>query len=149
MRCQLWIPESVAEVQEFVDKTSGVEFGTPDTWLQLVLVSKATDEIIGDIGVHFPGNMPQQVDIGCTLSPKYQGLGYATEALIAVIDYLYGKMDNHRVFASTDPANQRAVALLERMGMRQEAHLRRSQLVRGAWTDDFIYAVLREEWLQR
>ena len=148
MRCQLWLPETVRDVEEFVEKTSEIEFGAPDTWFQLVLISKATDQVIGDIGVRFPGSMPQQAEVGGTLAPKYQRQGYATEALSAVLDYLFIEMDRHRVFASTDPSNNSAVELLKRIGMRKEAHLRKSQLVRGEWADDFIYAMLCEEWLE-
>ena len=37
-------------------------------------------------------------------------------------------------------------ALLERLGMRREAHHVRSYWFRGAWVDDVVYAMLRTEW---
>jgi RimJ/RimL family protein N-acetyltransferase len=149
MSCQLWIPENVDEVMGFVSKSAEVDFGTPDTWFQLVLVTKATDEIVGDIGLRFPANKPEQVEIGGTLSVPCQHKGYATEALAAILDYLFVKMEQHRAFASTHPTNKTAIALLERMGMRQEAHFHRSLRVRGEWVDDVIYAMLRDEMLEK
>lgn len=36
-----------------------------------------------------------------------------------------------------------------RLRLRREAHFRRSQWFKGAWVDDIIYAVLRDEWQPR
>jgi RimJ/RimL family protein N-acetyltransferase len=49
-------------------------------------------------------------------------------------------------FASVDPRNQPSVALLEKVGMRQEAHFRQSLFWRGEWVDDIVFAMLRSEW---
>jgi RimJ/RimL family protein N-acetyltransferase len=50
------------------------------------------------------------------------------------------------VFASVDPRNHASIALLRRVGMRQEAHFRQSLWWRGEWVDDVIFAVLQSEW---
>jgi aminoglycoside 6'-N-acetyltransferase len=39
------------------------------------------------------------------------------------------------------------VALLERLGMRREGHLRQSTWAKGEWADDLVYALLRDEWV--
>jgi RimJ/RimL family protein N-acetyltransferase len=36
--------------------------------------------------------------------------------------------------------------LLERVGMRKEAHFVKSLQFRGEWADDVIFAILSEEW---
>ena len=36
--------------------------------------------------------------------------------------------------------------LMERMGMRREARFRQSHKVRGKWDDEFVYALLADEW---
>jgi hypothetical protein len=35
---------------------------------------------------------------------------------------------------------------MERIGMRREAHLAENEFVKGEWTDELIYAILRREW---
>jgi RimJ/RimL family protein N-acetyltransferase len=37
---------------------------------------------------------------------------------------------------------------MERIGMRREAHFRDSHKVEGEWDDEFIYAILADEWRQ-
>ena len=44
---------------------------------------------------------------------------------------------------------QPSVALLERVGMRKEAHFRKSIWFKGEWADDMVFAILASEWLDR
>jgi RimJ/RimL family protein N-acetyltransferase len=39
--------------------------------------------------------------------------------------------------------------VLERLGMRREAHLVQNEKVKGEWCDEVIYAMLRHEWDER
>jgi RimJ/RimL family protein N-acetyltransferase len=86
-----------------------------------------------------------QVEIGFALAPSSQGRGFAAEAVVAVLDLLFGQLGKHRVFASADPRNRSSLRLLQRVGMRQEAHFRESVLFKGTWADDTVFAVLRSE----
>ncbi|WP_256137867.1 GNAT family protein [Serratia quinivorans] len=38
--------------------------------------------------------------------------------------------------------------MVERLGMRKEAHLRQNDRFNGEWGDELIYALLQEEWRQ-
>jgi len=86
-----------------------------------------------------------QAEIGCTLSKNYQNQGYATEALGAMIEYLFLTLNKHRIIASVDPRNTASIRLIERLGFRKEAHFKESYYLRGEWVDDIIYAMLRTE----
>jgi hypothetical protein len=35
---------------------------------------------------------------------------------------------------------------LEKAGFRKEGTLRNNFFIRGEWTDDYIYSIIREEW---
>jgi RimJ/RimL family protein N-acetyltransferase len=50
------------------------------------------------------------------------------------------------VFGRTDPRNEASAALMRRLGMRQEAHLRENEIFKGAWGDELVFAVLEGEW---
>jgi RimJ/RimL family protein N-acetyltransferase len=91
----------------------------------------------------------EQAEIGITLAPESQGLGYGSEALSAVLDYLLGPLGKHRVVASVDPRNTPSLELMCRVGMRQEAHFRESLRFKGEWADDVVFATLGPEWLER
>lgn len=106
-------------------------------------------ELVGDCGLHFPEGRDHEAEFGITLMPAHQGMGYASEALRAVLQYLFITLDKHRVYGSTDPRNLPSQRMMERVGMRREAHFRESLWFKGTWVDDIIYAMLRREWLER
>ncbi len=143
---QLWKPTSLEEVERFI--TSGIvrEPNLPNTWLQLAIILLETNELIGDLGIHFLPNEPDQVEIGITIGQQYQQKGYATEALAILFDYLFRKLKKHRIIASVDPENIACIQLLEKMKMSKEAHFRKSLFVDGAWNDDIIFAILEAEY---
>lgn len=121
------------------------QINLPGAWFQFVIVKNGTNELIGDIGVHFLPADGFQVELGCTLSEEHHGKGYATEALREVIRYVFGPLGKRRIIASIDPRNQASIRLFERLGFRKEAHFRESLFIDGEWVDDLVYAILKPE----
>lgn len=143
---QGWIPETIADVHDFIQDKICAEIDQPDTWFQLAIVKKDNGELIGDIGIHFLEFDSLQVEIGFTLDCKQQGKGFATEALTEVMNFLFQKLNKHRIIASIDPRNEKSIKVVERLGMCKEAHFRKSLWINNEWVDDLIYAILKEEW---
>jgi RimJ/RimL family protein N-acetyltransferase len=148
-RYQSWAPDSLEDARDFIRRSSGLDTNLSDIWIQLGITLKDSGDLIGDAGLHFFTGMARQTEIGLTVAPNYQKRGYASEALDALLDHLFIKMEKHRVFASTDPRNKPALALLEKHGLRREAHFRQSLWFKGEWADDLVYALLGSEWLGR
>jgi len=148
-RYQSWMPVSVEEVASFIDGLRSVSFDTPDAWLQLGIRLRDPAALVGDVGIRSPSGMAHQAEIGVTVAPEHQRRGVATEAVSGVLGYLFGRLGKHRVFASVDPRNRPSVALLERVGMRREAHFRESLWFKGEWVDDLVFAILESEWRGR
>jgi RimJ/RimL family protein N-acetyltransferase len=148
-RYQSWAPGSLDDVQHFLDGLRSLAFDTPGTWFQLALRLRESDLLIGDLGVHVPVDEPRQAEIGFTVAPRHQGRGFGTEAVTALLGHLFGALGKHRVFASVDPRNEPSVALLERVGMRREAHFRESLWIKGEWVDDLVFGMLASEWKVR
>jgi aminoglycoside 6'-N-acetyltransferase len=92
---------------------------------------------------------PRQAEIGFTLACEHQGRGLAAEAVRRVLDFAFGELGLHRVAAITDARNAAAASLLERIGMRREGHFLQSVWYKGAWGDEFRFAILRSEWADR
>lgn len=93
--------------------------------------------------------------VGYVFHPDHWGHGYATEATRAVVDHCFIEQDAHRVVARCDPENHRSWQVLERLGLRQEAHEHRNASFRTGvdglqiWHDSLLYAVLDAEWPAR
>ncbi|KPK48206.1 MAG: hypothetical protein AMS22_15750 [Thiotrichales bacterium SG8_50] len=148
-RYQCWAPGSVAEIQSFIEDQLKLEPDTPGAWFQLAITIGSSGKLIGDLGLHTLVSERRQAEIGITLAPTFQGQGYATEALKGALEYLFVNLKKHRVIGSVDPRNLASIALMERVGMRKEAHMVESLWIKGNWADDLIYAILEREWATR
>lgn len=91
-------------------------------------------------------------DLGIALNLRYHGRGYALEACRRVLRFAFEGYGARRVTATCHPDNARAWRLLERLGMRREAHHRQSGFLRRdehgepVWSDAYEYALLTDEW---
>lgn len=141
---QSFKPKDKKEVEEFFCRVSELP-NMQNTWFQLAVCIRESNRLIGDIGIHFLEDNAQ-TEIGYTLAPAFQGQGYAAEAMHAVINYLFTDLSKHRIIASVDPKNKQSIRLLDKLGMRKEAHFVKSLKIDGLWCDDCIYALLNEEW---
>ncbi len=146
-RYQGWFPESVEEVRNYITNMP-VNMDIADACFQFAILAKNENRLIGDMGIIFTGHERMQVEIGCTLNKKFQGKGYATEALTAMVNCFFVTLKKHRVIASIAPRNIASIRLIERLGFRKEAHFKESYYLRGEWVDDIIYAMLRTEWIE-
>jgi RimJ/RimL family protein N-acetyltransferase len=133
-------------VQSYIRSLAGTEPGVPGKWYQVGIFLLDSGKLIGDCGFRVVKDDPEQAEIGITLAPEFQNKGYATEAVKALLHYLLVSLNKHRVFGSVDPRNTSSMRLLERIGMRKEAHFVKSLQFRGEWVDDMIFAMLAEEW---
>ncbi len=144
---QSWIPETLEDVEHFIDRNNK-EFNQPESWYQVLITEKDTKTVIGDIGIHFFGAENLQTELGITLNKDFQGRGYASEALKGVINFLFSDLKKHRIMTSVDPENIDSIKLMERVGFRKEGHFVKSLFWKNNWTDDVIYALLSEEWIK-
>jgi RimJ/RimL family protein N-acetyltransferase len=145
-RFQSWESFGLADADRLVADQAMVVPDTSGTWLQLAIVLATSAALIGDCGIHFRGDDPQQVELGVTMSPTHQGQGLATEALDSVIGYVFDQLGKHRVTAVTDAENHAAASLFRRLGFRREAHYVENVWFKGAWGSEYLFALLRREW---
>lgn len=139
-------PYSLELAQVFCAEMSRQPVGIPGEWYQLALELKAGGEMIGDVTFCILNEDHRQAEIGFTLSRRYQGQGYATEAVRRLLAFLFGEMQLHRVRANCDPENSASAQMMERLGMRREGHMLQSLWFKGRWADELWYAILQEEW---
>lgn len=148
-RFQSFEPGSLRDVEKWIEGLGTNRFGTPGTWFQFAIRLRDSGLLVGDFGTRFDEPDARQVEVGFTISPEHQRRGYGAEAVAGVLDHLFGPAGKHRVFASVDPRNEASIALLERVGMRREAHFRESLRFKGEWVDDVVFGILQSEWKHR
>jgi hypothetical protein len=72
--------------------------------------------------------------------------GLATEASRALVEWAFTTAGMHRVIGRTGARNAASARVLEKLGMRLEAHFVENEWVKGEWQSELVYAVLDREW---
>lgn len=116
---------------------------------RLVLACETLDGgvLIGELSLTWRSVEARQGELGWIFHPDFQGQGYASEGTRALMALAFRQLDLHRVYARCDARNEPSWRLMERLGMRREAHFREHGLFKGGWDEEFHYALLRREWL--
>lgn len=117
--------------------------------LALAVELAATGELIGDGVLIWHSRLHRGGEIGYVFHPRHHGRGYATETAEALLALGFDGLDLHRIVGRLDGRNTASARVLERLGMRREAHLVANEMVKGEWTDELVYAILRHEWRAR
>ena len=71
------------------------------------------------------------------------------EALVALLAFGFGELGLNRVEADIDPRNRASARSLERLGFRQEGHLRERWIVGSEVSDSALYGLLASDWRER
>jgi RimJ/RimL family protein N-acetyltransferase len=123
----------------------GVLARPPETGTVLVVELRDSGEIVGHVTNSIDPEH-RQAEIGFMFDPAHQGRGYATEASRALLAHAFEHYGVHRVYGRLEPRNEASARVLEKLGMRREAHLIENEWVKGEWQSEAVYALLEREW---
>jgi len=114
--------------------------------LSLAVVDPDVDTVIGQVELVWLSRADRQGEVGFVFNPENQGRGMATEAVRELLHLGFDQLGLHRIVGRCVAKNSASAALLRRIGMRQEAHLVESCLLKGCREDELVYAMLQREW---
>lgn len=117
-----------------------------NNYFKWCITLKVKDEAIGDISIISLLEKEACGEIGYVLSKKYWNNGIMTEALIAVIDFLFKKANFHRIQARHEAPNTASGRVMLKSGMRFEGVLRESTKTnKGTWCDAPMYSIIKSD----
>jgi RimJ/RimL family protein N-acetyltransferase len=121
----------------------------PRTTYSFAITLRNQDDAIGtcSMAVRDPAN--RTGNLGILLDRRYHHRGIALEAGQAGIQFGFETLGLHRLTAGCAARNLASARLMERLGMRREAHFRESHWQKDAWHDWYLYALLASEWRTR
>jgi RimJ/RimL family protein N-acetyltransferase len=138
--------DCVRFVRDLVEMFVASQAEQPRRKWQLAITLRGTDRMIGNCGIRINAPELREANIGYELNSIYWGFGYATEAARAILTFGFEELGLHRVWAETVGDNAGSAHVLEKLGLRREAHFREHQWYKDRWWDTLIYAILEYEW---
>jgi ribosomal-protein-alanine N-acetyltransferase len=155
---RLLILRSDPEVLRYIDREPMQTMAEAEEWVQKVQQSftnaegvswvtclKERNELIGVAGLWRIIKEHYRAEIGYTLMPEYWNLGLMTEALKAIIDFGFKKMNLHSIEANINPDNIASIKTAEKLGFVREAYFRENYFFNGQFLDSAIYSLLNKE----
>lgn len=130
-----WLrPAERGDVRAIAEMASAVDVSRIDALLEqssaswsdfgygIWLIVDSESEIrIGWCGVR-PGSSPNEPELLYGLAPAARGLGIATEAARAVVEYVLQLPGVESVWAATEPSHSASIGIMRRIGMAFESH---------------------------
>lgn len=147
VRYMYWEPKTRPETRAKLEQNmTQMQFTGEGSSLVLAVELPDIEKVIGEMTLFWRSEKHQQGEIGFVFNPAYHGRGYATEAAAAILSLGFDYLDLHRIYGRCDARNVSSYRLMERLGMRREAHFIHNEIFKGEWGDEMIYAILQDEW---
>lgn len=142
-----WGPRTRDEVAESLAmKMAATAIEREGDHLSLAVMLPDTGELVGDVVLGFVSAEHRRGEIGFIVHPDHGGQGYTTEASEVLLRIAFEELGLRRVIGQVESRNVASIRVLEKLGMRREAHLVENVFVKDEWQDELIYAILEREW---
>jgi RimJ/RimL family protein N-acetyltransferase len=107
-------PEGIrTEIEQMAHRAPG----EPGGWVQLSVLERETGRLVGDVGLSPAEGEPGVIKLGYTMAPAFQGKGYATEAIAALVAYAFDTLGVEIVRAYMSAENIPSARVAEKVGM--------------------------------
>jgi len=88
----------------------------------------------------------EKVSFGYVLNRRYWGRGIMTEALLAILELCFDKLELNRVEAGHFTGNEASGRVMEKCGMEKEGISKQSEKAKGIFRDEVHYGITRDRW---
>ena len=117
-RFQGWGDTDAATVRTQIEEMAGRAPGAPGGWVQFTVLERETGRLVGDVGLSPADGEPGVIKVGYTIEPAFQGRGYATEAVRALIAYAFDTLGTDVVRAYASAENLPSHRVAEKAGLK-------------------------------
>jgi len=111
------------------------------------IVYKDTNKIIGRTGYVTIDEFNKRAEIGFALSNDFWNMGIVTEATKPIIRYGFEELELNRIEGRCNFENLGSEKVMKKLGMSFEGTLREQLNIKGEFTDQKMFAILRREYV--
>ena len=128
------------------DKAPSLMFSKADRStksLHLGIVLNETRKVIGEIWIYLIEN-DRMAKLAVRIGRSFQGKGYGSEAVCAMIDFCFEKTELQRIWTDVHTDNIASCKMLEKCGFTREGKIRQGKMV-SMWCDFYLYGLLKSD----
>jgi ribosomal-protein-alanine N-acetyltransferase len=108
---------------------------------------KSTDDLIGLVNFsNVVRGAFQACHVGYELCPTAEGKGLMTEALQALVNYMFSVKNFHRLMANYVPTNLKSERVLQKVGFQKEGLAKAYLFLDGKWKDHVLTSLINPNW---
>lgn len=141
-----WPPHGSIDVSAAVIRSWIEGYSRDDYYQWMICLKEDVHSPIGSISAVEHNDTVEKAEIGYCIGRNWWRKGIMTEALRAVIEYLFNEVGMRRVEARHDPRNPNSGAVMRKCGMKYEGTARQSDRNNQGICDAAYYAILRRDW---
>ena len=141
----MWQTHSSEEVSKSIITDWLTQYSDEKYYHWCIVLKENGDEPIGDIAVVHMNEDVSMMHIGYCIGRKWWHQGVTSEALKAVMDYLFDVVNVNRIESRHDPRNPNSGKVMQKCSMKYEGTLRSSDWNNQGICDACYYALLKSE----
>jgi RimJ/RimL family protein N-acetyltransferase len=144
------------EVREFLTMYRPFSMAEEEKWFERQLQGQESEifaiealdgVLIGSVALHNINWQCRHVELAIVIGEKeYWGKGYGSDAISALLRFVFDEMNLHRVFLQVRDDNARAIRAYEKCGFQHEGRMRETIYSGGRYYDELCMGVLRHEF---
>lgn len=117
-----------------------------DSSYPFFLFRASDDQLLGScILSNVRRGVAQTCSMGYWVGEEFAGQGLMTEAVRALIPFVFDRLSLHRIEAACLPSNQPSQRLLRRVGFTEEGLARKYLRINGEWQDHLLFAMIASD----
>ncbi|GAA3043045.1 GNAT family N-acetyltransferase [Actinokineospora globicatena] len=142
---RLYPPRSAAWFQE----ATAARAKQPGTDLDLAIESLETGELVGSLSTHGVDRRAGRFGYGIGIGHQHQRNGYAAEAVVLLLRYMFGEQRMHKCEAKVYEFNEPSLGLHRSLGFTEEGRLRAHEFLAGRHWDAVLLGMTLPEFVAR
>ncbi len=135
-------PQSLESIKKYIDgETKNKLDGDRYFWI----IENREGQIVGHIDTRC-NTRHGNFEYGVSVSADYKRSGYASEAILKILDYYFNHLRYHKATPSVHSDNEPSQRLHEELGFRLEGTIRDMVFTNGGYVDVLIYGMTATEF---
>ena len=142
-------PNTIEQTRDFLQRQVDESAQADRATHNFALIHTPSNRLIGSCGLMRSSPSGPQYGFGYVLHKDFWRQGLASEATAALIEFGFGELRAHRLWAHVFVGNTASERVLQKLGFRYEGCALQSFFVRDTWFDLQTFAMLSSEWQKR